>query len=73
MTHYRSNRHAFLKRSLVGAGKRVVLPVLMLMGAVVSTVASADDPPTAVLVETRRIWDQAPHNAFTDLVRFKDR
>jgi hypothetical protein len=24
-------------------------------------------------VEVRRIWDAAPHNAFTDLVRFKDR
>lgn len=24
------------------------------------------------LVEVRRIWDRAPHNAFTDLVRFKD-
>lgn len=27
----------------------------------------------ATLVEVRRIWDQAPHNAFTDLIRFKDR
>ncbi len=26
-----------------------------------------------VLVESRRIWDQAPHNAFTDLLRFNDR
>lgn len=26
-----------------------------------------------VLVEARKIWDQAPHNAFTDLVRFRDR
>jgi len=25
------------------------------------------------LVEVQRIWDQAPHNAFTDLVRFQDR
>jgi len=24
----------------------------------------------ATLVEVRRIWDRAPHNAFTDLVRF---
>lgn len=24
------------------------------------------------LVEARKIWDQAPHNAFTDLVRFRD-
>jgi len=27
----------------------------------------------AELVEVRRIWDRAPHNAFTDLVRFRDR
>jgi len=25
----------------------------------------------AELVEVRKIWDRAPHNAFTDLVRFK--
>ncbi len=25
------------------------------------------------LVEARRIWDQAPHNAFTDLARFQNR
>lgn len=24
-------------------------------------------------IESRRIWDQAPHNAFTDLVRFRER
>jgi len=29
--------------------------------------------PAAELVEVRRIWDQAPHNAFTDLARFKGR
>ncbi len=23
------------------------------------------------LLETRKIWDQAPHNAFTDLVRYR--
>lgn len=35
--------------------------------------ARAEDWPKLELVETQRIWDQAPHNAFTDLVRFKDR
>ena len=41
----------------------------------------ADDKPAeavaakdgAKIVEVRKIWDHAPHNAFTDLVRFKDR
>ncbi len=27
----------------------------------------------ARLIDVRRIWDRAPHNAFTDLVRFRDR
>src|SRR5438309_10009047 len=31
----------------------------------------ADEPPK--LIEVRKIWDQAPHNAFTDLVRFQGR
>ena len=42
--------------------------------------AVAGEPPTpppadgkAELVDVRRIWDQAPHNAFTDLVRHRDR
>jgi len=29
--------------------------------------------PTARLEGARRIWDAAPHNAFTDLIRFRDR
>ena len=29
-------------------------------------------PPKAELVEVRKIWDRGAHNAFTDLVRFKD-
>lgn len=33
--------------------------------------SSASSKP--VLVEARRIWDQAKHNAFTDLLRHKDR
>jgi hypothetical protein len=37
------------------------------------TAASAAAEPALKLVEVRKIWDQAPHNAFTDLVRFQDR
>lgn len=33
--------------------------------------AAAQD--AATLVSVQKIWDAAPHNAFTDLVRFKDR
>ncbi len=34
---------------------------------------AADEAPKPVLVEVRKIWNEAPHNAFTDLVRFQDR
>lgn len=36
------------------------------LGALVSAAEEAQ------IVEVRKIWDQAPHNAFTDLVRFND-
>jgi hypothetical protein len=32
--------------------------------------AQADE---AEIVEVKKIWDQAPHNAFTDLIRFEGR
>jgi len=39
-----------------------------------SSIAYDEAPrPQAELVEVRKIWDQAPHNAFTDLIRFRDR
>jgi hypothetical protein len=49
------------------------------VGALLVLVACAQDvraqgtPKRAELVEVRRIWDRAPHNAFTDLIRFRDR
>ncbi len=38
-----------------------------------SSHALADAPVTAEVLEVRRIWDQAPHNAFTDLLRWDGR
>ena len=37
----------------------------------ITTTASESSKP--VLVSVQRIWDKAPHNGFTDLIRFKDR
>ncbi|MBN1590053.1 MAG: exo-alpha-sialidase [Pirellulales bacterium] len=35
--------------------------------------ASAEQPPIGLeLVDVKKIWDKAPHNAFTDLTRFND-
>jgi len=36
-------------------------------------IANDEDPAALILVESKRIWDEAPHNAFTDLLRFNDR
>lgn len=40
---------------------------------VVLAVASIGADERVELVRVQKIWDQAPHNAFTDLVRFQDR
>jgi len=50
---------------------------LPLLTAIVSvaTAGGPRKPPPALpkLVEVERIWGQAPHNAFPDLIRFRDR
>jgi hypothetical protein len=42
-------------------------------GGVVCLSGAAREAPAPELVEARMIWSRAPHNAFTDLIRFKDR
>ncbi|MBM4027936.1 MAG: exo-alpha-sialidase, partial [Planctomycetes bacterium] len=37
-----------------------------------AAVASAAAPLKVELLEVKKIWDQAPHNAFTDLVRWNE-
>jgi len=44
---------------------------IALFGLLLAGTARPADPPPLTLVESRRIWDAAPHNAFTDLIRFK--
>jgi hypothetical protein len=48
---------------------RFTVAVLATFG-VAATLTAA--PVNLELVEVNRIWDQAPHNAFTDLARWKD-
>jgi hypothetical protein len=52
------------------------LALAVLFAFVIAPVVGAEEPRPAQgafrLVEARRIWDAAPHNAFTDLTRFKD-
>jgi hypothetical protein len=46
---------------------------LLLLGLLVSLGGLARAEDKAMLVDARKIWNAAPHNAFTDLVRFHDR
>jgi hypothetical protein len=49
------------------------IEVASLFSLVVAAAAPGAEPPIkAEIVEVTKIWDQAPHNAFTDLVRFND-
>lgn len=46
--------------------------LLLTIAALPAQAATKPSAPQPVLVQVQRIWDQAPHNAFTDLIRFKD-
>src|SRR3954468_21685500 len=45
----------------------------LFLAAVAALVPTADRAGEAQLIEVKKIWDRAPHNAFTDLVRFRGR
>src|SRR5437762_1666207 len=47
------------------------ITVFFLWSALLAVVLHAE-PPRAELVSAKKIWDHAPHNGFTDLVRFHD-
>jgi len=51
------------------AGKRHFIIVLFILMA---SCGFGAPPVTVEVVEVRKIWDQGPHNAFTDLVRWHD-
>ncbi|KAA5541933.1 exo-alpha-sialidase [Roseiconus nitratireducens] len=49
---------------------------LLALSVLLPTTALLAQPPAqdaVTLVDVRKIWDRAPHNAFTDLIRFQDR
>ncbi|HBO43197.1 MAG TPA: hypothetical protein DD670_04540 [Planctomycetaceae bacterium] len=49
----------------------LLLPLLTLLIGIGSS--RADDAPVKLeLIEVTKVWDKAPHNAFTDLIRFRD-
>jgi len=46
---------------------------LVFLSATLSAVAASAQADKPRLVSVTKIWDQAPHNAFTDLIRWRDR
>ena len=47
--------------------------LLFLVGASLVAAGNAPAPPEAEIVDVRMIWGRAPHNASTDLMRFRER
>ena len=63
--------HGFFRDHLAG-----FVSLLVLIAARTSHSQDVSPEPgigKAAIVEVRKIWDRAPHNAFTDLVRSRDR
>src|SRR5262249_41969134 len=54
-----------------GQDMKYLLPCLVALAAPLAL--RAERPARPELVEVRKIWDRAPHNAFTDLTRFRGR
>lgn len=49
----------------------MIPPLLLALG--LASFQAEPAPASAEIVSVRRVWDEANHNAFTDLVRFRDR
>ncbi|MGI9456451.1 MAG: hypothetical protein ACR2NU_07805, partial [Aeoliella sp.] len=53
--------------------RRTAICLLLVWTCWFESMASAEVPVTARVVDVQKIWDRAPHNAFTDLVRWQDK
>jgi hypothetical protein len=51
---------------------RVVSCTLIVVAGLTSLSLAGQPPIKLELVEVKKVWDKAPHNAFTDRTRFKD-
>src|SRR5688500_15664736 len=56
-----------------GSACATVLVLYALLVFAPASMGQAPAPRKVPVLESRKIWDAAPHNAFTDLVRFKDK
>lgn len=47
-------------------------PIFLTAVLVAIRPTASAEPPSATLIDVQRIWDQAPHSAFTDLIYWKN-
>ncbi len=71
MEFYRSLKEAKPPASVSRMNPRIFFGLCL--WAVLICPATAQPAGSAELIAVRKIWDAAPHNAFTDLVRFQNR
>lgn len=58
-------------RRLSCSNRNNVMKLLLLILLLLLSANVFAQPISARLISVKKIWDQAPHNAFTDLIRFK--
>ncbi|MBN2022201.1 MAG: exo-alpha-sialidase [Pirellulales bacterium] len=51
---------------------RLTIATALFLSAFGSLARAGQEPPKLELVSVEKVWDRAPHNAFTDLVRFRN-
>jgi len=52
---------------------KTTYPALIAVCCIFASFSLGSVPLTAEVVEVNKIWDQAPHNAFTDLIRWNEK
>ena len=52
---------------------KTTYPALIAVCCIFASFSLGSVPLTAEIVELNKIWDQAPHNAFTDLIRWNEK
>ena len=52
---------------------KTTYPALIAVCCLFASFSLGSVPLTVEIVEVNKIWDQAPHNAFTDLIRWNEK
>ena len=63
----------WMKRCFCPISVFLIITLLSTPAPVRAQDAGVKPAAAARVLEVRKIWDRAPHNAFTDLIRFEER